>query len=70
MQPGKDNCDVLHVGRNNQLQRNGVKSQESEQQLTEKVWGLEWTAGSMGASSVMQLLMKKKDGKKANIILG
>lgn len=29
------------------------KSQQSEQQLVEKVWGLEWTAGSTGASSVM-----------------
>lgn len=37
MQPDKDNWDVLRVGRNNQLQINGVKSQQSEQQLADKV---------------------------------
>lgn len=51
MQPDKDNCDVLHVGENNQLQRNGVQSQQSDQRLAEKVLGLEWTAGSRPAVS-------------------
>lgn len=31
-QPDKDNCDALRVGRNKQQQRNGVRSQRSEQQ--------------------------------------
>ena len=43
--------------------KDGVKSQQSKQQLAEKVWGLEWTADARGASSVMQLLIKKR-GKK------
>lgn len=60
LQPDKDNCNGLCVGRNNQLQRNGVKSQQSKQELAEKVWGLERTAGSMGTSSVMQILLKKE----------
>lgn len=60
MQPDKDNCDVLCVGKNNQLQRNGVQSQQSEQRLAGKVLRLEWIAGSMGTRSVMQLLTTKK----------
>lgn len=47
-------CGVLPVGRNNQLQRNGVKSQQSEQQLAR---GLDWAVGSTGASSVTKLLI-------------